>query len=340
MKTIRKFLKDRSGATAVTFALLLVPIMGATGLAVDYSRASGERTVLQSAADAAVLSGAAIYDGKNLPAVKTRIHESLRANLAGYDDSGATHDVSVVNDKNISLLINRPMNTLFMRVLNKDIVDISVRSEAFGGLKPTDATLTIKKVKGIYYKKISMIGIKEDGTEDVIVSLEYSNPKQIDFQGETVPPVDTVSQTLPVGKYKELYFTMLVKKEGCGIGQKREKKNNQWKCVATTSSNEKLTTIPDDLTYEETVTRQNNAHAFLVQSNKRYDAWRLALDGAQTTSFDPDELPEAITMNKLFKCDGTVMKHGWEDGGGGTPDFEYEVKSGCVTDNSNLRLTQ
>ena len=38
MKKFRNFLKDRSGATAVTFGLLLVPLMGMTGLAVDYSR--------------------------------------------------------------------------------------------------------------------------------------------------------------------------------------------------------------------------------------------------------------------------------------------------------------
>ncbi len=43
MKLFRDFLKDRSGATAVTFGLMLVPILGVTGLAVDYSVATNER---------------------------------------------------------------------------------------------------------------------------------------------------------------------------------------------------------------------------------------------------------------------------------------------------------
>ncbi len=48
MKKFTKFLKDRSGATAVTFGLLLVPLLGMTGLAVDYSLASNERSKLQT----------------------------------------------------------------------------------------------------------------------------------------------------------------------------------------------------------------------------------------------------------------------------------------------------
>lgn len=42
------FLRDETGAIALVFALLLVPMLGAVGLAVDYQRLSTARQFLQS----------------------------------------------------------------------------------------------------------------------------------------------------------------------------------------------------------------------------------------------------------------------------------------------------
>lgn len=51
-------LKDEGGTIAIVFALLLVPMLGAVGLAVDYQRLSTARQFLQSQVDAAALGGA------------------------------------------------------------------------------------------------------------------------------------------------------------------------------------------------------------------------------------------------------------------------------------------
>lgn len=51
-------LRDKGGAVALVFALLLVPMLGAVGLAVDYQRLSSARQFLQSQVDAAALGGA------------------------------------------------------------------------------------------------------------------------------------------------------------------------------------------------------------------------------------------------------------------------------------------
>jgi Flp pilus assembly protein TadG len=50
----RRLLEDRSGNVAAIFAVAAIPALGLVGVAVDYSRATGYRTALQSAADAAV----------------------------------------------------------------------------------------------------------------------------------------------------------------------------------------------------------------------------------------------------------------------------------------------
>ncbi len=54
----RNFRHDESGATAVGFALALVPMLGLAGAAIDYSRASAARARLIAATDAAALTAA------------------------------------------------------------------------------------------------------------------------------------------------------------------------------------------------------------------------------------------------------------------------------------------
>jgi len=51
-----RFFYDRSGSFAIVFGLILVPIVGAVALAVDYTAASRERTELHNAADIAALA--------------------------------------------------------------------------------------------------------------------------------------------------------------------------------------------------------------------------------------------------------------------------------------------
>jgi hypothetical protein len=57
---IKRFRISTSGNVAIIFGLTLVPLMIITGIAVDYSGASGISVKLQSATDAAVLAGASV----------------------------------------------------------------------------------------------------------------------------------------------------------------------------------------------------------------------------------------------------------------------------------------
>lgn len=348
MKKFRDFLKDTSGATALTFGLLLVPLLGVTGLAVDYTRASSDHAELQNAADAAVLWGASTYNGSNLPDVKARIQQSLRANLPGFDASGATYNVSVTNDvpARIKLSLARPMKTTFMQVLNQNSMDIGTTSTASGALTPKSATIKVTNVKGIYYKKISIIVVGADGAEKQVGSIEY---KYINNIGTSNPAVGSTPLTFDLGTYKSFYFTMIVKKDGCPIGMKpsgrncmdapKVKSNDPKTPGLVNDPRYQITPTPENLTFadDQSIKNDEKTNAFLVRSDRANDAWRFAEGGAQSTK--PGE-KEPIVMNKLMNCDGSVKKHGWEDGGGDTPDFEYTLTTGCAFDYSQIRLTQ
>lgn len=56
MRMIKKFAHSESGNFAIMAALLAIPLVGAMGLAVDYSAALSNRSVMQDAADSAALA--------------------------------------------------------------------------------------------------------------------------------------------------------------------------------------------------------------------------------------------------------------------------------------------
>ncbi len=56
MRMIKKFAASESGNFAIMAALLAIPLVGAMGLAVDYSAALSNRSVMQDAADSAALA--------------------------------------------------------------------------------------------------------------------------------------------------------------------------------------------------------------------------------------------------------------------------------------------
>ena len=54
--TLRRFQRDECGTVGLIFGLSIIPLMGLTGVAADYARASSVRTELQMAADATALA--------------------------------------------------------------------------------------------------------------------------------------------------------------------------------------------------------------------------------------------------------------------------------------------
>ena len=52
---LRAFCADRGGNTTLIFALAAIPIFGAVGAAVDYSRGNAARTAMQATLDATTL---------------------------------------------------------------------------------------------------------------------------------------------------------------------------------------------------------------------------------------------------------------------------------------------
>ena len=55
---LQSLLRRTEGQVGITFALMAIPLLSVTGVAIDYTRALQARSTLQHAADAADLSAA------------------------------------------------------------------------------------------------------------------------------------------------------------------------------------------------------------------------------------------------------------------------------------------
>ncbi|UGX85410.1 pilus assembly protein TadG-related protein [Phyllobacterium meliloti] len=315
MKKFRDFLKDTSGATALTFGLLLVPLLGVTGLAVDYSMASSERANLQNAADAAALAGAAVFTGSNSQEAENLARGYLRANLG---DKANSANISVsAKDQKVTVDIGGQTNTLFMQLLKQDTVKIGVTSAAFAPLKPTSASITVGDVYGWYYKRVTIVGMTPAGSEKMLGTVIY-NP--YDHRGangrgtgSTVPNKNQMT-TINLDGFDKLYLKMEVKQDGCGLGYKNPDTNARYvKCVVDNSK------INYDLT---------------LKTNNGQQANYLFVDGKQ---LPVDQVPKILD---ILSCTGT-HQHAWEDGGGwDQQDFFYTVVTTCkAVDGENVRLT-
>jgi Flp pilus assembly protein TadG len=90
---MRNFWHDRKGNVAILFALAIVPVMGAMGAALDYSRANAYRTDMQKAADATALALS-----KVMPLNETKLNEVAKqyfaANMGNHDLTNLSLEVT------------------------------------------------------------------------------------------------------------------------------------------------------------------------------------------------------------------------------------------------------
>lgn len=321
MKKIRNFLKDRSGATAVTFALMLVPLVGMTGLAVDYTRATTDRSRLQGAADSAALAGASVFTGANASAAESAARAYLKGNL------GAEADRLQIgfntNNQRVTVSLRGETNTLFMKVLAKDKVDIGVHAQALAPLKPSSAEIEIGEVFGHWAKKVSVIVVRPGTTKEVVLGTaiyEASNLSAENNRGTGKTTLNPPNGKIALGEYSKFYLRMEVKKKPCNIGRADSVKNGLIQCTASSDEaykNYNLTFTTNDAT-------QSN-HLFVGDAPNALK-----------------QLDNNVTLEDLLDCDQQWRYHGWEDGGGwDKQDFFYRIKAQCkAVDGEYVRLTQ
>jgi hypothetical protein len=121
-----KIYRDESGTVALIFSLLIMPVIAAIGVAVDYSRASDARSVLQQAADAAALAGR-MRDGD---ARESEIQRVFATNVAGSEVAGITAKATTNSDGSVTVTASHQQKTILMSLFNIKATQIAVTATA------------------------------------------------------------------------------------------------------------------------------------------------------------------------------------------------------------------
>lgn len=125
---MRSLLKDRRGGTAVTFALVLLPILACVGAALDFNIYNAQKRSLQASVDAAALSVA------RLASQAQSDREALAATVVSHDfkfagqysDLGITVTQPDPNDLVVSSSV--PMKTSLLGIIGIDTMNLSAQA--------------------------------------------------------------------------------------------------------------------------------------------------------------------------------------------------------------------
>lgn len=137
-----RFPASEDGNVIGLFVLMLIPILGAAGVAIDYGRAIAAQTSLQAAADSAVLSSRS-SGGMDEAAIKAKAEAFFAANANKL--YGATiKNVAVTQVNNvIQLNVQSELPTSLSVVLGRDKLDISVKSKAAAAAEDVEIALVL-----------------------------------------------------------------------------------------------------------------------------------------------------------------------------------------------------
>ncbi len=180
--TARRYLTAQSGTTAITFALSIVPVLLATGAAVDYMRYSDAETRLQGALDAASLSVAAASTLSKTQRLKAGA-DALAANLKASDiDPSAVETSFKINDNSISANARYDLPTGLMQIAGLTHMTIDVGTDInLPEAKKAEIALVLdysgsmQEVAGGQVKYVAM----KNAAKKLVTDLEAANPKRL-----------------------------------------------------------------------------------------------------------------------------------------------------------------
>ena len=142
-----RFFKDRTAGVAPLLALGLIPLMGAVGAAVDYSRANAVRSSMQSALDATALmlsKDAQTLSGEQL---NTKASAYFNAMFVQPDAQNVQLTPQFTSPQsgsfNLKVTGTATISTKFWRIMGQDQVAISASAEVLWGMKKLNLALAL-----------------------------------------------------------------------------------------------------------------------------------------------------------------------------------------------------
>lgn len=132
---VRSFCADRRGNIALTFALIVTPLLIAVGCSLDYVRALNVKTKLQNDLDAALIAAIKDVDTKN----ETQLKSSVVNWMTALQGSATAYSLSIgdinldMSSSTIKATVRGGVPTSFLKIAGINRVNVAATSAVLGG---------------------------------------------------------------------------------------------------------------------------------------------------------------------------------------------------------------
>jgi len=198
------FARFRSGAdgnAAIIFALVLLPILGIVGTAVDYSRASNVRSFLQNAADTAAIAALNKFETEDSVLLQLA-KDTFNANLAQSHTSITSVPSIAQNGESVTVTANTSLHTIAMGILNVPSMQVAVTSTAVKA--PRVGPVCVLALDPAAAGSISLDGGASMTATGCVVHANSRDEYALETNGSAVASADTFCA---VGGYDGVGFT-------------------------------------------------------------------------------------------------------------------------------------
>src|SRR5947209_17341140 len=142
---LSRFWKDRRGSIAPMFAIAVIPMIGVTGAAIDYSRANSARTGMQAAIDATALAMAKLAPTLTQSELqqKTTAYFNAMFNHPEAKNIVLTPTYTTAGGAQLTIAVNGSVDATFMKIIGFNNLNIGSTSTVKWGNTRLRAALVL-----------------------------------------------------------------------------------------------------------------------------------------------------------------------------------------------------
>lgn len=185
----RHFVRDSEGAVAPVFAITLVTLVGATGAAVDYSRATAARTSMQNALDATGLMLAKEAEALSSVNLAQRANDLFKTLATDASTKTAQITTALVSPQpgtyNLRLTASATIETTFTRMLGQTEMNIGASSDITWGIKKLELALVLDNTGSM--AQSGKLPALKTAAHNLLNTLEQAAKKPGDIKVAIVP---------------------------------------------------------------------------------------------------------------------------------------------------------
>ena len=202
---LSRFPRDERANVAPIFAIAVIPILGLTGTAVDYSNANAARTAMQAALDTTALILSKEANGLTQTQLNDKATQYFDANITNTEvkNRAVTPVFSTPQAGNFVLNISVTANTdlRFMSIFGQTSLPISSSTEVKWGIKKLELAMVLDNT-GSMAQSSKMTHLKT-ASHNLLTTLKNAAKKAGDVKVSIIPFDVTVK---PGNSYKDEFW--------------------------------------------------------------------------------------------------------------------------------------